>query len=70
MAKLLVKGFITHNQDYTENLFYVHNDVVYGCFNVSCPNNTMWPKGKTYVQCAKPDTWEFIGNYDLNEKSK
>jgi hypothetical protein len=68
MLKLLVHGFVSYNADYTENLYYVHNDVVYGCFNIKRPNTTFWPKGKVYTVCTKPAAWEFIGNYDLNEK--
>jgi hypothetical protein len=69
MSKNLVKGFVNYNADYTENLYYELNGRVYGCFNIKRPNSTFWPKGKEYTECTKPETWEFIGNYDLNAKN-
>ena len=64
----LVKGFVSYNEDFTENLFYEHGGKIFGCFNLK-HSNSMW-EGKNYVECERPDTWEYIGMYDLNESNK
>jgi hypothetical protein len=66
--KNLVKGFVSYSADYTENLFYEYEGKVFGCFNLQ-HSTSMW-KGKTYIECERPEHWEYIGMYNLNESSK
>ena len=57
-----VKGFVSYNADYTENLYYEKNGEVFGRFNIKMPNAS-FGELSDFVKCNKPSEWEFIGNY-------
>ena len=60
-----VLGYVNYNPDFTENLYYQLNGLTFGRFNIQRPNSTFGAKYSEFVQCDKPETWEFIGNYRL-----
>jgi len=60
-----VLGYVTYNLDFTENLFYQLNGLTFGRFNIKRPNDTFGANYSDFVECERPEVWEFIGNYRL-----